>query len=93
MTGNGTCGVFTPVVCFLLGNSPGRLSSESRSFGTLYRFHLHGQVDEDFIHMPMKMETIEGSETSDFRTQTTGNYPKGNILYVYISLSLYKRWL
>ena len=26
------------------------------------------------------MEPIEGSETSDFRTQTPGNYPKENIL-------------
>jgi len=28
----------------------------------------------------MKMELIEGSETSAIRTQTTGNYPKENIL-------------
>jgi len=27
----------------------------------------------------MKMEPIEGSETSAFRTQTPGNYPKENI--------------
>jgi len=25
---------------------PGVLSSNSRRFGTLYQFHLHGQVDE-----------------------------------------------
>ena len=28
----------------------------------------------------MKMEPIEGSESSAFRTQTPGNYPKENIL-------------
>ena len=28
----------------------------------------------------MKMELIEGSRTSAFRTQTSGNYPKENIL-------------
>ena len=31
-----------------------------------------------FIHMPMKMEPIEGSETSAIRTKTPGNYPKEN---------------
>jgi len=31
-------------------------------------------------HLPMKMELIEGSETSAVRTQTPGNYPKENIL-------------
>ena len=29
----------------------------------------------------MKMEPIEGSETSAFRSQTPGNYPKENILH------------
>jgi len=29
----------------------------------------------------MKMEPIEGSETSAFINQTPGNYPKGNLLY------------
>jgi len=29
----------------------------------------------------MKMELIEGSETSAIRTQTQGNYPKENILH------------
>jgi len=29
----------------------------------------------------MKMEPIEGSETSAFKTQTPGNYPKENILH------------
>jgi len=34
-----------------------------------------------FIHLPMKMEHIKGSETSGFTTQTPGNYPKENILH------------
>jgi hypothetical protein len=29
----------------------------------------------------MKMEPIEGSETSVFKTQTPGKYPKENILH------------
>jgi hypothetical protein len=33
-----------------------------------------------FIHLPMKMEPIEGSETSAVRTKTPGNYPKESIL-------------
>jgi len=37
-----------------------------------------------FIHLPMKMELMEGSETSAIRTQTPGNYPKENILQVVI---------
>jgi len=34
-----------------------------------------------FTLLPMKMEPIEGSETSAFINQTPGNYPKGNLLY------------
>ena len=34
-----------------------------------------------FIHLPLKMEPKEGSETLAFRTQTPGNYPKENILH------------
>jgi len=29
----------------------------------------------------MKMELIDGSETSAIINQTPGNYPKGNLLY------------
>jgi len=37
----------------------------------------------------MKMEPIEGSETSAIRTKTPGNYPKENILQFnnYLSVS------
>ena len=34
-----------------------------------------------FIHLPMKMELIEGSETSAIRTQAPRNYPNVNILH------------
>ena len=34
-----------------------------------------------FTPQPMKMEPIEGSETSAIINQTPGNYPKGNLLY------------
>jgi len=40
------------------------------------------EVVSYFIHLPMKMELIEGSETSAIRTQTPGNYPKENILEI-----------
>jgi len=33
------------------------------------------------IHLPMKMELIEGSETSAISIVTLGNYPKENILH------------
>ena len=34
-----------------------------------------------FLHLPRKMEPIEGSETSAFKPQTLGKYPKENILH------------
>ena len=62
--------------------SPRRLRFKSRRFGTLYRFHLPRQVKEEFfLHLPMKMEPIEGSETSAFKPQKPVKYPKENILY------------
>ena len=80
---------FRPVlyaVCFLLGISP-LLSSKSRRFGTLYRFHLQGQVDEEFfIHLTLKMGPVEGSETSAFIIQTPWNYLKENTLQGFTSL-------
>jgi len=39
----------------------------------------------------MKMELIEGSETSAIRTQTPGNYPKENILHIENGESLKSR--
>jgi len=37
--------------------------------------------EEFFLHLPRKMEPIEGSETSAFKPQTPEKYPKENILY------------
>jgi len=39
----------------------------------------------------MKVELIEGSETSAIRTQTPGNYPKENILHIEHGESLKSR--
>ena len=50
---------------------PRRLNYICRRFGTLYLFHLHR-------HLLMKKEQIECSETSAYKTQTPGNYPKEN---------------
>ena len=68
------------VVCFLLGNSPA-----SEFWKPAFRSPLPVPSSRAvgwriFIHLPLKMEPIEGSETSAFRTQTPGNYPKENIL-------------
>jgi len=61
---------------------------ENRVLGRIYG---HGKdrkrertnyVDKYFIHLPMKMEPIVSSEMSAIRTQTPGNYPKRNKLYV-----------
>jgi len=59
------------VVCFLLGKSP---ASEFQK----PMFRNPPSVPSS---RPLKMEPIEGSETSDFRTQTPENYPKENILH------------
>jgi hypothetical protein len=34
-----------------------------------------------FLHLPRKMEPIEGSETSAFKPQTPGKNPKENTLH------------
>ena len=44
-----------------------------------------------FIHLPMKMELIEGSETSAISTLTPGNYPKENISHIEHGESLKSR--
>ena len=66
------------VVCFLLGNNV-----VCFLLGNYVVCFLLGNSPASpfFIHVPMKMEPIEGSETSAFRTQTPGNYPKENILH------------
>ena len=44
-----------------------------------------------FIHLPMKMELIEGSETSAISIVTPGNYPNENILHTEHGESLKSR--
>jgi len=44
-----------------------------------YKYTTH-PILSYFIHLPMKLELTEGSETSAIRTQTPENYPKQNIL-------------
>jgi len=66
------------VICFLLGKFPGvwiliaDVSEPSISSIFIGRWMKYIY----FIHLAMKMELIEGSETSDIRTQTPGNYQK-----------------
>ena len=43
-----------------------------------------------FLNLPRKMEPIEGSETSAFKPQTPGKYPKENILHLF---SLQTLWI
>ena len=69
--------IFMNTLYFLLGISQ-RLNCICRRFGTLYLLHLHRQVVWSSYHLPMKMEQIEGSETSTYIIQTPGKYPKEN---------------
>ena len=67
----------TPVICFLLGNSPA-----SEFYMPTFRntvFHLHRQVGIIHTYLPMKMEQTECSETSAYKIQTMGNYPEESI--------------
>ena len=48
-----------------------RLEFICRSFGTLCLFHLHRQVN-----LPACEDGTECSETSGYKLQTPGNYPK-----------------
>ena len=48
-------------------------------------------ISSIFIGMPMKMELIEGSETSAISIVTPGNYPKENILHTEHGESLKSR--
>jgi len=46
-----------------------------------YKYTHTSQPQSFFLHLPRKMEPIEGSETSAFKRQTPGKYPKENILH------------
>ena len=54
------------------GNGTGRYLNGRDCAGSLLPY---------FTLQPMKMEPIEGSETSAIINQTPGNYPKENLLY------------
>ena len=45
-----------------------------------YKYTHTSQPESFFLHLPRKMEPIEGSKTSAFKPQTPGKYPKENIL-------------
>jgi hypothetical protein len=54
-----------------------RMVFNSRHFGTLSLFHLHRQVDAKFrIHLPMKMEQTQCSETSAIKHHMSKNNPE-----------------
>ena len=46
-----------------------------------YKYTHTSQPELFFLHLPRKMEPIEGSEASAFKPQTPGKYPKENILH------------
>jgi hypothetical protein len=46
-------------------------------------------VSESETLLPLKMEPIEGSETSAYVHQTPGNYPKENLVCINFCLFLY----
>jgi len=48
---------------------------------SLYKYLSFSVRQSLFIHLPMKMEQIECSETSAYKIETPGNYPKENTLY------------
>jgi len=53
---------------------PRRLEFIRRRFGTLCLFHLHRQVD-----LPTYEDGTECSDTSAYKLQTPGNYPKEGV--------------
>jgi hypothetical protein len=58
---------------------PRRQIVAGRRFGTLYQFHLQ-RLDVVYIQ-PLKMELIQGSETSANYNLTPGKYPKEHTQY------------
>ena len=64
-------------IMFFFWVLPRRLRFKCRRFGTLYWFHLPR-------HLSRKMEPIEGSETSAFKPQTPGQYPKEYIIHILV---------
>jgi hypothetical protein len=52
---------------------------------------VESQTPSYFIDLPLKMEPIQCSETSDISTQTPGKHPKVNILHLTHGESLKSR--
>ena len=46
-----------------------------------YKYTHTSQPESFFLHLPRKMEPIEGSEMLAFKPQMPGKYPKENILH------------
>ena len=79
-----------------------RLEFICRRFGKLCLFHLHRQVDmstilipvhSTHIYLPMKLEQTDCSETSAYKLQTPGNYPKESIQHTEHGENLKSRFL
>ena len=64
-----------------------RLDFICRRFGTFCLFHLNRHVDVTHIYVPMKMEQTECSETSAYKLQTPGNYPKEST-HIYLPMKM-----
>jgi hypothetical protein len=69
-------------VCFVLGNSPGSEVYMPTFRNTL--FHLHRQVG-------VCEDGTESSETSAYKLQAPGNYPKESIQHLELGESLKSR--
>ena len=67
------------VVCFLLGNSPASEVYMPTFRNTLFHLHFSFLVHSTHIYLPMKIEQTECSETSAYKIQSPGNYPKESI--------------
>jgi len=79
MTRDGMCGVFIPDRVLA-----GRWRSQWKASDQEWAGRCTtgcGRGRSYFIHLPMKMELIEGSEMSAISIVTLGNYPKENILH------------
>ena len=51
----------------------------------LFPYHFSFLVHSTHTYLPMKMEQTECSETSAYKLQTPGNYPKESIQHFYLS--------
>jgi hypothetical protein len=68
-------------LCFLLGNSPASEVYMSTFRNTLFHLHSHVGVCRIYLptYLPMKMVQTVCSETSTYKIQTSGIYPKESV--------------